>query len=142
MHVTPTPLEDLGAKIKAARIAQRYDVRGAASAAQIARDTWKKIENGESVHDTKRAAATQLLGLDWNGEPIGGEAPAKVAPTEASNVDSLVLREVQAMRAEQAALVDRVTRLEQVAGLHMRRVEKVEEAVAFKGPVEPPDDFG
>lgn len=119
MNVNSSPLQALGGKIRAARIDQRYDVKAAASAAGIARDTWKKIENGESVHDTKRAAALQLLGLDWDGEPVGPPAqdagyvasPGERKPAGVS--DEEVLREIRAMRDDVRELSERVARIEQ-----------------------------
>jgi len=55
--------EELGRLIKEARIAQGLSVVAAAKKAKIARDTWKKIEAGASVHDTKRKAAREAVGL-------------------------------------------------------------------------------
>lgn len=98
------PWVELGRKIKAARIDQRYDVKAAAKAAGIARDTWKKVEAGESAQDTKRAAVLQFLGLDWNGEPVGGpthDSEYVASPgerQESGMADDQVLREIRAMR--------------------------------------------
>lgn len=126
--MTTSPLEDLGRKIRDARALQRYDVKAAAAAAGIARDTWVKIEKGESVQDTKRAAALQLLGLDWNGEPVGGQredrgyvaAPGQLVEPGISNED--LMREILRSRAESdqieasvRALSERVERLESTA---------------------------
>lgn len=59
----------LGARIRAARIAAGHSVQSAARDSGIARDTWRKIEQGASVQDTKRHIAMQFLGmLDDNEE--------------------------------------------------------------------------
>lgn len=59
----------LGERIKAERIAQGYSVKTAAEASGIARDTWRKIEAGGSVQDTKRHRAMEFLGIsDRNTE--------------------------------------------------------------------------
>lgn len=64
----PSPKE-LGALIRVERERQRYSVKSAAQAAEISRDTWRKVEAGASVHDTKRRAALDLLGLDDDALP-------------------------------------------------------------------------
>ena len=69
----PSPKE-LGALIRVERERQRYSLKAAADAADISRDTWRKIEAGESVHDTKRRAALDLLGLDDDGRTVGTSA--------------------------------------------------------------------
>lgn len=62
-------LERLGERIKTERVAQGYSVKGAAEGSGIARDTWRKIEAGKSVHDIKRNVAMRFLGLsDANAE--------------------------------------------------------------------------
>lgn len=62
-------MRELGERIKTERIAQGYSVKTAAEKSGIARDTWRKIEAGGSVHDTKRHAAMELLGIsDANAE--------------------------------------------------------------------------
>lgn len=63
-------MTELGERIKAERIAQGYSIKTAAEASGIARDTWRKIEAGGSVQDTKRHKAMDFLGLsdrntDW-----------------------------------------------------------------------------
>lgn len=73
MGVNTNPLEALGEKVRDERIRQRYSLQAAAVAAKVARDTWKRVEVGKSVHDTSRSAVLDLLGLDWKGDPVGQE---------------------------------------------------------------------
>lgn len=62
-------MKELGERIKTERVAQGYSVKSAAEASGIARDTWRKIEAGGSVHDTKRHVAMRFLGIgDANSE--------------------------------------------------------------------------
>lgn len=56
-------ISQLGERIRAERVAQGYSVKSAAEKSGIARDTWRKIEAGGSVHDTKRHIAMEFLGL-------------------------------------------------------------------------------
>lgn len=56
-------MKDLGERIKTERIAQGYSVKSAAEKSGIARDTWRKIEAGDSVQDTKRHVAMEFLGI-------------------------------------------------------------------------------
>lgn len=104
-------MKDLGEKIKAERIRQRFSLKGAAKAASMARDTWKKVELGQSVHDTSRSAALELLGLDWSGEPVGPDTqdvPYVASPgerVEPRESDNAVLRAINAMRADVEKLV-------------------------------------
>lgn len=65
---------DLGRRVATRRIALRWSVQAAAREAGIARDTWRKIEAGESVQDTKRAIVLDVLGLDGHGHPRAEEA--------------------------------------------------------------------
>lgn len=65
---------DLGRRVAARRVALRWSVQGAARRAGIARDTWRKIEAGESVQDTKRAIVLDVLGLDGHGHVRSGPA--------------------------------------------------------------------
>jgi len=58
---------DLGRRVAARRVALRWSVQAAARQAGIARDTWRKVEAGESVQDTKRATVLDVLGLDEHG---------------------------------------------------------------------------
>lgn len=56
-------IKQLGERIRAERVAQGYSVQSAAKKSGIARDTWRKIEAGGSVHDTKRHVAMEFLGI-------------------------------------------------------------------------------
>lgn len=56
-------MKELGERIKTERVAQGYSLKTAAKESGIARDTWRKIEAGDSVQDTKRHVAMRLLGL-------------------------------------------------------------------------------
>lgn len=56
-------MKELGERIKAERVAQGLSMKTAAEGAGLARDTWRKIEDGGSVHDTKRHAAMKYLGI-------------------------------------------------------------------------------
>lgn len=56
-------MKDLGERIRDERIAQGLSMIAAAKGAGLARDTWRKIEEGGSVHDTKRHAAMKFLGI-------------------------------------------------------------------------------
>lgn len=108
------PLQSLGEKVKAERIRQRYGVKNAALAAGIARDTWKRIEDGKGVHDTSRQAALALLGLDWWGEPVGGgdqdrDYVASPGATEVPGVtDAEVLQELRDMQRRLEELSERL----------------------------------
>lgn len=139
--MTEDPRIVLGKKVRAARLGQRYDVKAAANAAGIARDTWVKIEAGDSVQDTKRAAATAFLGLDLNGDPARGgrgdlslsghvgpqEQDAKYVASpgervEAGDTEDAVLRAINAMRAD----VEKLARLPEAVADLARRMEKIE----------------
>lgn len=56
-------MKELGERIKTERVAQGYSVKSAAEKSGLARDTWRKIEAGASVQDTKRHIAMQFLGI-------------------------------------------------------------------------------
>ena len=56
-------MKELGDRIRTERIAQGYTVKSAAEGSGLARDTWRKIEAGESVQDLKRHTAMAFLGL-------------------------------------------------------------------------------
>jgi len=113
-------LEELGERVRAARVKQRWTVVAAAEAAEIARDTWKRVEDGKSVRDTSRAAVLEFLGLDDRGYPldVGGDtqdagyvtAPGATVESDVTNVE--VLQELRAMREDVNALSRRVARLE------------------------------
>ncbi len=76
--------KELGDAIRAARLAAGLSVVQAAKRAGVARDTWKRIETGESVQDTKRQRAIDLLGLD-----SGTSTPVSAADIDArlANMD-------------------------------------------------------
>jgi hypothetical protein len=113
-------LEELGGRVRAARLDQRWDVKGAAGAAGVARDTWKRVEEGLSVRDTSRAKVLAFLGLDDRGFPlpVGGaaeDADYVAAPgerVEPGTHDDQVLTELRAMREDINALSRRVARIE------------------------------
>lgn len=110
-----TSKKELGERIRDARIAARYSVVAAAERAGIARDTWNKIEAGESVLDTKRQAALDLLDLDDDGRPrsVGtpGQADRQYVSSsvsewvEGGKRDDEVLRAITAMSATLDQLV-------------------------------------
>lgn len=119
-------LAELGERVRQERIRQRWTVKGASVAAGMARDTWKRIEAGQGVHDTNRQRALDLLGLDHDGEPAvagPGEREYVGAPgtrTDGGASDDEVLRAIRAMRDDVAAMrgelgsvSERVARLEQ-----------------------------
>lgn len=111
----PTP-QVIGERIKLARTRQRFTVQSAAKAAHLARGTWAKIEAGESVHDTKRQAALDLLGLDADGHPIEATPSYVSGPgerVEGGGSDDEVLRAIRAMHEDVRALSERVARLEE-----------------------------
>lgn len=62
-------LAELGARVEAARLSRGWGKERAAREAEISAITWKRIEDGLSVQDAKRAAALRVLGLDPNGFP-------------------------------------------------------------------------
>jgi transcriptional regulator with XRE-family HTH domain len=62
-------IKALGERVKAARLAAGLSVVQAAKRSGLARDTWKKIEAGESVQDAKRQVALDTLGLTADFEP-------------------------------------------------------------------------
>jgi transcriptional regulator with XRE-family HTH domain len=88
--------EDLGRRIRAARLAQAMTVKAAAAQARISRDTWNKVELGESVQDAKLQAALDAVGLS--------EVPADQETLTEASLEEVV-----------AALLDRVERLEKGA---------------------------
>lgn len=129
MRAVTDSLKELGKRVAAARIRQRYGVKAAAEAANISRDTWTKIEKGQSVHDVKRAAALELLGLDDRGEPVvggGTEDDDHVAAGSGDLVDqdvsnAEVLAEVRGMRRDLNELREDHNALSRrVAGLESR----------------------
>lgn len=65
--------EELASRIRIERKRLRYSMATAASEAGMARDTWRKIEEGKSVHDHNLQAALDLLGLDETGAPVGAD---------------------------------------------------------------------
>lgn len=73
-------LAALGERVEQARILAGWSKEHAAREAGISAITWKRVEDGLSVHDTKRAAVLRVLGL--SGEPklsVGG--PSEDADT-------------------------------------------------------------
>lgn len=56
-------MQSLGRRIRDRRAAEGYSIKSAAKESGIARDTWRKIERGGSVQDTKRHIAMQFLGM-------------------------------------------------------------------------------
>ena len=73
--------KEIGERIRTARLDQGLGVKNAAEKAGVARDTWYRIEGGESVHDAKRHAALRFFGLDADGLPSGE------SPVTAENLD-------------------------------------------------------
>lgn len=71
-------------KVAAERARQRYTVKAAAEAAGVARDTWKRVEDGLGVNDVSRAKVLDFLGLDDRGDP-GVSAPAQDQPHAGSD---------------------------------------------------------
>lgn len=64
-------MEQLGERIRTERIAKGYSLKSAAEGSGIARDTWRKIEAGGSVHDTKRHIAMEFLGISERNQEWG-----------------------------------------------------------------------
>jgi len=111
----PSP-QEIGERIRAERIRQRFNVKRAAAEAGISRDTWVKVEAGASVHDTKRQAALDLLKLDADGVPIKEEPTYVSGPgerVEGGGSDDEVLRAIRAMHEDIRTLSERVARLEE-----------------------------
>jgi transcriptional regulator with XRE-family HTH domain len=105
-HAGMTWAADLGRRVATRRVELRWSVQAAAREAGIARDTWRKIEAGESVQDTKRAIVLDVLGLDEHGRPVAetvtgrGERSATAPPPrlDEATLDEL-LDEIAARRA-------------------------------------------
>lgn len=69
-----TTNEEIGERIRDARLTAGLSVVQAAKRANVARDTWSKIEAGESVLDVKRRAAMDSLGVSADTpEPVTAE---------------------------------------------------------------------
>lgn len=73
--------EQVGARIRAARLAAGLGVKNAAEQAGVARDTWYRIESGKPGQDTKRHAALSFFGLDADGLPLEEGAEPVTADT-------------------------------------------------------------
>lgn len=87
----------LGERVKDERLAQRWTMKGASIEADVARDTWKRVEQGLPVHDVNRRKVLDFLGLDDRGEPIvvtpePRERPRLDEATEDQLLDELVAR--------------------------------------------------
>lgn len=95
---TMETMKDLGERIRAKRIAAKHSVKSAAKDSGIARDTWRKIELGESVQDTKRHIAMQFLGmLDTNEQHASVPDLGEYAADRSGPID-LNMMFVQAVR--------------------------------------------
>ncbi len=75
-----TTPDQIGARVRGARLDQGFGVKNAAAAAGLARDTWYRIEEGKAVQDAKRHAALKFLGLDSDGLPADESAYEPVTP--------------------------------------------------------------
>lgn len=68
----------LGESVAAARMAKGWSKERAAAKAEISAITWKRIEDGQNVHDVKLAAALRVLDLDERGRPVeAGSSPTR-----------------------------------------------------------------
>lgn len=76
-------LRDIGLKVERARIDRGWSKEFAAREARISSITWKRVEDGLNVHDTKRAAVLRVLELDRNGNPE--TATGSVSPDSESD---------------------------------------------------------
>lgn len=122
--------EEVGERITAARLRHRYSVQAAAAASGISRDTWRKIEAGRSVHDTKRQAALDLLGLNVDGLTVGAPtqdaSPGYVsAPGERVEGDSedKVLGAIEQMRRDVLAMGERLEANDRALSERLDRLE-------------------
>lgn len=98
-------MREIGERVKAARLAAGLSVVQASKRAGLARDTWKKIEEGESVQDAKRHQALDLLGLTTaDAAPAPDDVNARLANLD-RQVDALWRRldELTAQDEGQAA---------------------------------------
>lgn len=94
-------IKALGERVKAARLAAGLSVVQAAKRSGLARDTWKKIEAGESVQDAKRQVALDTLGLtaDLEPAPSDDDVAARLANLD-RQVDALWRRVEQLEQLE------------------------------------------
>lgn len=90
--------ERLGERIRTERIAQGYSVKRAAAESGIARDTWRKIEAGGSVHDTKRHIAMSFLGISEANTEWGSVGKLEDHAADLSGMVDLNLMFSQAVR--------------------------------------------
>lgn len=91
-------IKQLGERIRAERVAQGYSVQSAAKKSGIARDTWRKIEAGGSVHDTKRHVAMEFLGIseanvEWG--TVGGVEDHAADPSEMMDLNLMFSQAVR-----------------------------------------------
>ncbi|CUR55391.1 hypothetical protein NOCA2270026 [metagenome] len=111
-------LRELGVRVQAARVRNRWSVETAARRAEISRTTWKRVEDGEGVQDVKRAAVLAVLDLDSQGLPLVHDEPAPVFvpapgdPRQGSATDDEVLIAIRAMREDLRTMSERLARLE------------------------------
>ncbi len=127
--------KELGQRVKAERKRLRYSAAGAARDAGMARDTWNKIERGQSVQDHNLEAALRLLGLDERGDHVGGDEQdaqqyvesltGERVPSGVTNED--LLREIVRSRAEADQIRATVTDIDGRLEALSTRVAKLEE---------------
>lgn len=87
--------QSLGESVEAARIQKGWSKERAAQEAKISAITWKRIEDGQNVHDVKLAAALRVLGISGSGRSVA------VAPAvdRDARIDQL-RADLEAIRAE------------------------------------------
>jgi transcriptional regulator with XRE-family HTH domain len=131
--------KELGQRIEAERLRQRFTQAAAAVEAKISRDTWRRIEEGHPVQDLKLQAALDLLGLDQAGNrAVGGGAQDAQQYVESLTGERLqsgvtnedLLREILRSRAETDRMAGRIESVESGLDALSERVAKLEESSA------------
>lgn len=109
-------LEELGRRVKAARLRRGWSKERAAREADISAITWKRVEDGLGVQDAKRAAILDTLGLDDRGETyeeaVGPYVAAVGTAVEQDSPDDVA----RAMRDMAEAIREMSERLDRLEG--------------------------
>lgn len=95
---------ELGNQVRDARVAKGWGKEEAARQAGMSSITWKKVEDGKSVHDTSLAQVLQAVGLG-SDSPADTPTPAisvRVPSAVVSNLSDVELEELKAFLTAQA----------------------------------------
>lgn len=137
-HDAAVDLQELGERVKAARIDQRWTVQAAAKKAGIARDTWKRVENGHSVHDTSRATVLDFLGLDDRGRTVAAPVGDLASEDQLDHILDMASELRQMADNVEAAINSYRTSGREPAGVRERRdQDQVDQTSQDPGGMEP-----